>query len=238
MHASDPTLFRHLLAFPYAENGEEQTKEKDLTKLPHIITICNYLCHPNHDKPDVRSLFTLIRIHFAEAHQNDELRDNIITLLSTLALIHQDALTILLKSRTLIPSIVVYLSNICTPIWEDEDTVLTRPGHASRYAPPSLPHRSPTNGCSAPVLQARRTHRARHRAAVPHDLHPEPAVRPAPEAAPPGAPAPHGRRAHVHRHHGPLRLRGPARVARRGRLRQARPGDGCVLPRVHVLGGG
>ena len=65
--------------------------------------------------------------------QSDELRDNIIVLLSTLALSHHDSLIILLKCRTLIPSIIIYLSNVATPLWEDDEALLSSPERISRY---------------------------------------------------------------------------------------------------------
>ena len=57
-----------------------------------------------------------------------------LTLISTLALAHPDAHDILVNSRTLIPSIIIYLSNLSRPIWEDDEEYLTQyPGQVAQY---------------------------------------------------------------------------------------------------------
>ena len=68
--------------------------------------------------------------------QHNELKDNVLTLISTLALAHKDALTILLTCGTLIPSLILFLANVSRPIWEDDEEYLSSyPGQVSKYVP-------------------------------------------------------------------------------------------------------
>ncbi|EKM54103.1 uncharacterized protein PHACADRAFT_209924 [Phanerochaete carnosa HHB-10118-sp] len=115
--ATHPTLFRHLLSPP--EKGEsEEAQSKDLgNRLFRIHSLCYCLIEPCRDGPE-----------------HNELKDAIMTFFTTLSLAHPDALTILLKSRALIPSVIIYLSNLATPIWEEDEELVSSPEEASRLA--------------------------------------------------------------------------------------------------------
>ena len=54
------------------------------------------------------------------------------TFFSTLALAHLDALTMLIKSRAVIPYIIIYLSNLAAPIWEEDEELMSSPEEATR----------------------------------------------------------------------------------------------------------
>jgi hypothetical protein len=53
MSSLDPSLFRHLLSFPYGEDGQEQVVAQDISQLPHIQTLCYYLVDPARDSDEV-----------------------------------------------------------------------------------------------------------------------------------------------------------------------------------------
>ncbi|KIP08450.1 hypothetical protein PHLGIDRAFT_126973 [Phlebiopsis gigantea 11061_1 CR5-6] len=108
-------LYKHLLAWPHNENGEAQD-DKDPMMISHMQTIIFYLVDPLREGPE-----------------HEELRRNTLTLISTLALAHSDAHKALLEQRTLLHSLVIYLSNISRPIWEDDEEFFTqRPALVSR----------------------------------------------------------------------------------------------------------
>ena len=56
--------------------------------------------------------------------QADDLKEAILIFITTLAAAHPDALTILLQSHTLIPSIIVFLMNLTTPYFEEEEWLM------------------------------------------------------------------------------------------------------------------
>ena len=52
------------------------------------------------------------------------LREAVLNFVGTLAVAHSDALAILLRSHTLLPSLVAFLNDVTAPLWEeDEDFV-------------------------------------------------------------------------------------------------------------------
>jgi hypothetical protein len=55
------------------------------------------------------------------------LRDSVLTFFTMLSVAHTDALTILLESLTLIPSLVLYLTHLTTPFREDDIKLMASP---------------------------------------------------------------------------------------------------------------
>ncbi|EGN99743.1 hypothetical protein SERLA73DRAFT_179920 [Serpula lacrymans var. lacrymans S7.3] len=106
------SLFRVLLSFPEPEipNGNMA----DFTKLPHIEALCSLLVDTSRGGPEITSM-----------------KESILTFFSMLSQSHLDALTILVESRTLVPSLVAYLTHSSTPLWEDDDLLRSSPSLAS-----------------------------------------------------------------------------------------------------------
>ena len=59
--------------------------------------------------------------------QYHSLKESILTFVTMLSLAHTDALTILLESLTLIPSLVLYLTHLTTPFREDDVELMASP---------------------------------------------------------------------------------------------------------------
>ncbi|PCH43528.1 hypothetical protein WOLCODRAFT_164517 [Wolfiporia cocos MD-104 SS10] len=77
--------------------------------------------------PHVEQLASHLIDEDREGEGADELREAIMTYVATLAVSHKDALTILAQSPTLFPSIVVYLSNLSTPLYEEDEVFMRSP---------------------------------------------------------------------------------------------------------------
>ena len=90
-----------------------------------------WLCFPPH------------RVHV----QAQSLKDSILIFFTMLSVAHNDALTILLESLTLIPSLVVYLTHLTTPFREDDVELMASPSTITSYAPTLVPllHQLTTN---------------------------------------------------------------------------------------------
>jgi hypothetical protein len=53
------------------------------------------------------------------------MRISILTFFAMLAISHVDALSILIESHVLLPSLIVFLANLTTPLWEDEKLMVS-----------------------------------------------------------------------------------------------------------------
>ncbi|KAI0768795.1 hypothetical protein BD413DRAFT_561541 [Trametes elegans] len=105
--ASYHTLWKNFLSFPLPETPQAEAAAKDYTRIPHIEQLAALLTDRTRDGPDCRRL-----------------RDSILNFVTTLVTTHNDALTILIKSHTLLPSIVVFLNDITTPLWEEDESFM------------------------------------------------------------------------------------------------------------------
>ncbi|KAI8994049.1 hypothetical protein BD414DRAFT_576645 [Trametes punicea] len=105
--ASYHSLWRHFLSFPLPEMPEVDSAAKDYTSIPHIEQLASLLIDATRDGLESRRL-----------------REAILNFFTTLAVSHTDALSILLQSRTLLPSIIVFLSNLTAPLWEEDEDVM------------------------------------------------------------------------------------------------------------------
>ncbi|OBZ67192.1 Regulator of nonsense transcripts UPF2 [Grifola frondosa] len=102
---ADRSLFRYFLSFPDPDASEEQAK--DLSAIPHIEQMAFYLVDSSRN-----------------GTEGDLLREAILTFIATLSVVHADAIKVLLQSQSLIPAIVLFLTNLTNPIWEEDETLI------------------------------------------------------------------------------------------------------------------
>ncbi|THH33203.1 hypothetical protein EUX98_g1012 [Antrodiella citrinella] len=103
--ASQPTLYKHFLFAP--RDVDANPGEDEFHWTPQIEQLAAYLIR---DGPEVL-----------------ELQENVLAFIATLSTAHPDALTIVSGSNTLIPGMIVFLSNISSPLWEDDDDLMSSP---------------------------------------------------------------------------------------------------------------
>ncbi|THH26710.1 hypothetical protein EUX98_g7475 [Antrodiella citrinella] len=103
--ASQPTLYKHFLFAPRGVDANPGEDEFHWT--PQIEQLAAYLIR---DGPEVL-----------------ELQENVLAFIATLSTAHPDALTIVSGSNTLIPGMIVFLSNVSSPLWEDDDDLMASP---------------------------------------------------------------------------------------------------------------
>ncbi|OCH88272.1 hypothetical protein OBBRIDRAFT_96429 [Obba rivulosa] len=108
--ATHQSLFQHLLAFPNSHRGDAGPLTQDFSKIPHIERMASYLID--------RSRIGL---------EANLLRETILKMVATLAVKHADAVTVLLASQMLIPSIVLFLIDLITPLFEDDEELQRSP---------------------------------------------------------------------------------------------------------------
>ena len=121
-----PTLFRALLSYP---GSDPSRAGKEISNIPHIERLCSILVDVNFHAPDVS------RSHSEDIRAPPELlpqqaaglRDSVLAFFNMLAVAHSDALTILVESLTLIPSLVLYLTRLVTPFREDDWQLMQSP---------------------------------------------------------------------------------------------------------------
>jgi hypothetical protein len=66
--------------------------------------------------------------------QAQSLKDSILTFFTMLSVAHTDALTILLESLTLVPSLVLHLTHLMTPFREDDVELIASSSRITSYA--------------------------------------------------------------------------------------------------------
>ncbi|KAL7281033.1 hypothetical protein ACG7TL_004335 [Trametes sanguinea] len=101
--ASYHSLWKHFLSFPLPDSPEAEHPVKDYTRIPHIEQMASFLIDQVKDTPEHRPL-----------------REAILNFITTVAVAHPDALSILLQSHLLLPSIVAFLHNLTAPLWEED----------------------------------------------------------------------------------------------------------------------
>jgi hypothetical protein len=62
------------------------------------------------------------------------MKTHILSFIAMLSTTHPDASAALLESQTLVPSLVVFLSQQTAPIWEDDEVLTSSPATAASYA--------------------------------------------------------------------------------------------------------
>ena len=68
-------------------------------------------------------------------HAQDDLKESILHFVTSLALANPEAAETLTKSNILIPSIIAYLTDITSPMWEDDEALVASPSRVDWYAP-------------------------------------------------------------------------------------------------------
>jgi len=111
--ASHPCLFRHFLTLSKDPSWTDETERK-LDRLPQVERIAFFLFDTTRAGPE-----------------GDQLREHVLAFISTLAMAHSDALSILLSSYSLIPAMVLFLSNLANSFWEEDQGVVTEPTKVS-----------------------------------------------------------------------------------------------------------
>ncbi|EIW62526.1 uncharacterized protein TRAVEDRAFT_17188 [Trametes versicolor FP-101664 SS1] len=108
--ASYRPLWKHFLSFPLTNGIQEDASASDFYRIPHIEQLASFLTDRARDGPECRPL-----------------RDAILNFITTLAVSHTDALHILLQSHALLPSIIVFLHNITSSLWEEDEAFMGDP---------------------------------------------------------------------------------------------------------------
>ncbi|KAI0373458.1 hypothetical protein BV20DRAFT_1012994 [Pilatotrama ljubarskyi] len=120
--ASYHSLWKHFLSFPLVEAPGDNSAPKDFTKIPQIEQLAALLIDRTRDGPEVRGPRSeTCEPGLDTMPQCRPLREAILNLITTLAVAHTDALSILLQSHTLLPSIISFLNNITAPLWEEDE---------------------------------------------------------------------------------------------------------------------
>ncbi|KAL6308039.1 hypothetical protein BKA93DRAFT_765040 [Sparassis latifolia] len=107
--ASHPSLFRYLLLYPETNAGEA-LGEKGFRHIPYIEQLSFYLTDITRQGPEA-----------------DLLRESILTFVAGLVVAHPEAQGILAETETLIPSIILFLYNLTTPIYEEDEGLMNAP---------------------------------------------------------------------------------------------------------------
>ncbi|KAJ7587198.1 hypothetical protein C8J56DRAFT_943791 [Mycena floridula] len=101
-------LAKFLLCLPnVVEAQAEDPAITHIPKLPYIERICALLI-------DTRP-------------ESMEMKTSILTFIATLSMSHPEAMAILTASHVLIPSLVLYLTHLTTPLWEDNPDLMENP---------------------------------------------------------------------------------------------------------------
>ncbi|EMD37735.1 hypothetical protein CERSUDRAFT_94735 [Gelatoporia subvermispora B] len=108
--ATRESLFRQLLAFQYSQRGDDEPLPQDFSKIPHIERMAYYLIDRSRSGPEANML-----------------RETILKLVATLSAKHTDAVAVLLGSQIMIPSIVLFLVDLMTPLFEDDEELQNSP---------------------------------------------------------------------------------------------------------------
>ncbi|KAI0071737.1 hypothetical protein K474DRAFT_1712207 [Panus rudis PR-1116 ss-1] len=99
---SHDRLAKHFLIMPNRYNPERPSKTR-----PQVEQLATYLYDSEYDVPECLPL-----------------REDILRLITTLAIADLESLDALIHSHTLIPAIVYFLTTLCNSFWEDEVDIL------------------------------------------------------------------------------------------------------------------
>jgi len=106
--ATHPKLSRDLLSSSEKTQLSDEVKVKDSTRLPHIERLCSYLI---------------------DASQKDseavEMKTQILTFFGILSVAHADVHATLVGCQALIPSLVAFLTQMTTLLWEGDEFFMT-----------------------------------------------------------------------------------------------------------------
>ncbi|KAJ4483311.1 hypothetical protein J3R30DRAFT_3447495 [Lentinula aciculospora] len=108
-----PHLARSFLSLPIPES-EKDDHSVIIPKIPQLDRLCSFLIDTT--RPDEESA---------------ALKENIATLIIVLSQAHPDALAALTSSNAIIPSLVLYLTYLSSPIWEEDESLTSSPSSLS-----------------------------------------------------------------------------------------------------------
>ncbi|KAF5393300.1 hypothetical protein D9757_000667 [Collybiopsis confluens] len=103
-----PRLASSLLSLP-TQTLIEETERASVQKIPQLDRLCSYLIDTKHRK----------------------LRQNVVTLFMVLSQAHSEALAALTSSTAVIPSLILYLTHMSSPIWEEDESLISSPSSIS-----------------------------------------------------------------------------------------------------------
>ncbi|KAI0311901.1 hypothetical protein OF83DRAFT_708942 [Amylostereum chailletii] len=105
------SIFRHLLAFPEEMDDETQ---KNYEKLPQVEGMCALLLDHKRTEDEVYAM-----------------KSSILTAFTQLAMAHSDALVILSKSLSVIPSLIAFTTDLASAVWEEDEGLVSAPARLS-----------------------------------------------------------------------------------------------------------
>ncbi|CAL1708263.1 unnamed protein product [Somion occarium] len=108
--ASHAELFRHFLSYP----GMSEGSYKRYRNIPQIEQLAEYLKDEEHRGPEW-----------------DGLKEDVLSLIAALAIANTEAVSILNQSQKLIPSMILYLSNLSAAFWEEDEDITSSVDRAS-----------------------------------------------------------------------------------------------------------
>jgi hypothetical protein len=105
---------------------------RDFSKLPQVDMMCALLINSSRTgiKVSPRTLFIAYdtqSLTTQSALQVHSIRESILTAFISLAMAHDDALTILSESPFFIPSLVALLADLSTALWEEHPELMASP---------------------------------------------------------------------------------------------------------------
>ncbi|KIK67318.1 hypothetical protein GYMLUDRAFT_37407 [Collybiopsis luxurians FD-317 M1] len=108
-----PHLAYSLLSLPVPVSEEESERVTNL-KNPQLDRLCSFLIDTNR-----------------QGEESAELKENVLTLFTVLSQTHPDALAALTSSSAVIPSLILYLTHTSSPIWEEDQSLISSPSSIS-----------------------------------------------------------------------------------------------------------
>ncbi|KAJ7901938.1 hypothetical protein B0H14DRAFT_1261278 [Mycena olivaceomarginata] len=114
--ATHPKLCRDLLSNSERPQLSDDVKAKDITRLPHIERLCSYLI-------DVSR----------KDSEGVEMKTQILTFFGILSLAHADIHATLVGCLALIPSLVAFLTQMTTLLWEGDEFFVTSSEAIARF---------------------------------------------------------------------------------------------------------
>ena len=127
MHFVDHTLFRTFLNIPNTDMIQN-TGTEEMKRDPLIERLCSHLIETGSSEPEVTVNFLQIWPNTNITFQAYKL--HIVTCFAQLSIAHSDAHAALTASYV-IPSLVLFVTHLATPLWEDDGKLSSSPGFTS-----------------------------------------------------------------------------------------------------------
>jgi hypothetical protein len=114
---TDHVLFRSLLSIPGSGTLDERMEDEEQKNI-YVERLCLHLIDFDRQDADVCQLSSC-RSLYNVTFQSRDFKTSILLFFTQLSISHLDAHTILVESYSLMPSLVLYLTQLTTPLWED-----------------------------------------------------------------------------------------------------------------------